>query len=311
MAGMKHFLCLTLVLCGAFAIHNGVAAIIYPQEPAGGRQMVMQFASGFVAANLPPFRGINTTNELTFAPPLPMYASGNLTKGQLLPGAAQDQDHRQTWEYIFMRGTNVVGEAYLETDKKTGKPIKCSSVGSSRLCEEAEMALRDAGTWPQVQKQDYEARLLQDVLVSFFAIWLHGQTKDLIIPLPDTYGRMNAYQAYSESQIVTILEPEAQRDSAMWTKLIAQEKQNHQVYAQAMTDYEKAHGGNGGAISFYGFGAPFQEISPDSEIMTVEGKSSQGERLHYRAKVAYGQNRDIVKQVEILEKLPDKETNKP
>ncbi len=297
----KLLLCLALVLSDYCR-----AAIIYPKEPDGGRQMVIQFASYFVGKNLPPFKGISTTNDLTFAPPLLEYGAADLAKGQLLAGATSGRDGWQMWNYIFMHGTNAVGVAYLEADEKTGKPLKCNSLGDSVFCEEIEKALPEAEQLPQVQKLDYEARLLDDPLVAFSAVWLHGQSNDIIIPLPPTYNRMNAYQPYSESQIIKILAPEARRDIVMWAKLNKQRQKDGDTYAKAMMDYEKTHGGKCGTISFYGMSAPFQTVAPHVETFTLLGMSGGCGKLEYKVKVTYGRNLDDVKKVEILEKLARK-----
>jgi hypothetical protein len=181
------------------------ADIIYPQEPEGGRQMVMQFASEFVGKNLPPFKGIETTNDLSFWHALPCYSAGDLASGHLLVGATSGWNGQQPWKYVFLHGTSVVGNAFLLMDEKAEKPIKCTSLGNDAFSEETIEALQTAERWPQVQAQDYEIRLLNDMLVSFEAVWLHGKTNDIVIPLPPTYGRLDAYQPYSESQIIKIL----------------------------------------------------------------------------------------------------------
>ncbi|HSY10414.1 MAG TPA: hypothetical protein VK840_05815 [Candidatus Dormibacteraeota bacterium] len=282
---------------------NCFAAIVYPKEPDGGRQMVIQFANYFVGKNLPPFKGISTTNDLTFAPPLQEYGSGDLAKGQLLTGATSGRDGLQIWKYIFMHGTNVVGDAYLEADENTRKPLKCTSLGNDVFSEETLKALQAAEQLPLLQKQDYEARLLDDRLVSFDAVWLHGRSNDIIIPLPPTYNRMNAYQLYSESQIIKILAPEARRDITMWAKLEKQRQKDNDAYVKAMTDYEKAHGGKCGPISFYGISSPFQNVESNVQIFTLQGMSSECGKVSYKVEVTYERGFNNVKQVEVLEKI--------
>lgn len=100
---MKPGLLLGLVLIlSAVSFHlNSHAVVIYPKEPDGGREMVMQFANHFVGKNLPPFEGTGTTNDLTFAPPLPAYGTGDLAKEQLLTGATSSRDGWQMWKYIM------------------------------------------------------------------------------------------------------------------------------------------------------------------------------------------------------------------
>lgn len=64
---------------------------------------------------------------------------------------------------------------------------------------------------PQVKRQDYEFRRLDCPAILFVAIWLHGKSDDIIIPLPPSFGRWTAYQAYSESQMAKLLMPEIEK----------------------------------------------------------------------------------------------------
>jgi hypothetical protein len=290
----KLILCLALVLSGVWFDINSSAAIIYPKEPDGGRQMVIQYISQFGPKDDPAFKEMCITNDLTFTPPLQSYQSGDLTKGQLLAGVRPE-----LWNYIIMHGTNVVGGAGVEADEKTGKSLKCTGLDEYALNKEAVKALQIAEQLPQIQKQDYEPRLLMDPLV--VAVWLHGQSNDFIIPLlSSTYNRMNAYQLYSESQIIKILAPEARRNAKMdakhdWQKEIA-------AYLKAMTDYEKAHGGKCGSISLYGIDGN-QLIEPNIEFITLLGMSSECGKVSYKVKITYKGHFYDVKDVKILEKL--------
>jgi hypothetical protein len=79
------------------------------------------------------------------------------------------------------------------------------------------VGLQKAEELPQVQKQDYECRYL-DLPFLFHAIWLHGKSDDIIIPLPPTWNEWNAYQPYSESEITKLLKPEAEQKIKMAKK---------------------------------------------------------------------------------------------
>jgi hypothetical protein len=297
----KLILCLALVLSGVWFDINSSAAIIYPKEPDGGRQMVIQYISQFDPKDDPAFKEMCITNDLNFAKPFVNYSPGDLTRGKLLDGAKAEP----YWIYIIVHGTNVGGSASVEADEKTGKALKCNSLCNGDIFKEAYKALQLAEQLPQVQKQDYEPRLLSESWTSFNAVWLHGQSNDFIIPLP--YGfdnRINAYQLYTESQIIKILAPEARRDAKEQAKLDKEWQQNNDAYAKAMTDYEKVHGGKCGSISLYSFGGPFdQMIEPNIEFITLQGMSSECGKVSYKAKIIYSGHFDIVKKVEILEKL--------
>jgi hypothetical protein len=114
---------------------------------------------------------------------------------------------------------------------------------------------------------------------------------------------LNAYQPYSENEIIKILAPEAKRNKAMWAKLDKQRHHDEEAYAKAMTDYEKAHGDKCGTISCYGMSAPFETVAPHVQTFILMGISSECGKLEYKVKVTYQNQFDDVKKVEILEKL--------
>jgi hypothetical protein len=70
-------------------------------------------------------------------------------------------------------------------------------------------------------------------------------------------------------------------------------------------DYDKAHGGNCGTISFFGTNGPVQKVSPYIEIFTLQGMSSECGKLSYKVRVTRDDLFNDVKKVEILEKIAD------
>ena len=80
-----------------------------------------------------------------------------------------------------------------------------------RFDNEIPKALQIAEQLPQVKKLDYEPRLLNIPPILFVAVWLHGKSDDIIIPLPPTFGRWNAYQPYSGKQIIKLLKSAAKK----------------------------------------------------------------------------------------------------
>jgi hypothetical protein len=290
-----------LILCFALVLSGYCrAAIIYPKAPDGGRQVVIEDASEILRSH-PRFLGGFRIEELTIAAPYQNYYLGlsNLVSGQLLSATKS----AGSWTYLFIHGTNAVGMGGLIADEKTGKALKANGLGFSDLSSATLEALRIAEQLPQIKKSDYEIRRLAIPAESFVAIWLHGKADDIIIPLPPTYGRLNAYQPYSESEIIKILKPEAKRDMEMWAKLNEQKQKNEEAYRQAMMEYEKAHGDKCGSIISTGMSGSFQVEGPDVGILRLQGTSSECGKLDYKVKITYGDNRGIVKKVEVLEKI--------
>lgn len=186
----KIILWLALILSG-----NCYAAIVYPKAPDGGRQIVYK--------NLDPkFLGVSRIEELIVGDPHREYFVGltNLAFGHLLSAAKFGG-----WRYLLIHGTNAVGVAEL------GKTLGFNSIQKSFFPNATQEALRVAEELPQIKKSDYELRYLDIPSVLFVAGWLHGNSDDIIIPLPNTFGRWNAYQPYSESQMIKLLKPEAKK----------------------------------------------------------------------------------------------------
>lgn len=252
----KFILCLSLVLSGICQ-----AAIIYPKAPDGGGEIV----SNNLDAK---FFGVSSTKNLNIKVSYREYYVGmtNLAAGQLLSSATLGG-----WQYLVIHGTNAVGAAELNADEKTGNQPRFNSLEKPFFPDAPLKALRIAEKLPQVIKSDYEFRHL-DIMHTFSAVWLHGQSDDIIIPIPLTFAPLKAYQPYSESQIIQLLQPEAQRDIEMSKKLDEQERKNNDAYSQAMTDYEKAHGGNCGTIIYSGYaavGKNLQNAEPNVRIVKL------------------------------------------
>ena len=289
----KLFLGLALVLSG-----HCYAAIVYPKAPDGGKQVVAKYLDPDL------LNGLKITNyeNLTVADPLAEYDAGALVSGKFLSTAKL-----VLWRYLLMQGTNAVGAMELNADKKRGEYLKFNSLGKSQFDNSVLEAIRIAEQLPQVKKQDYELRYLW---LHFFvpAIWLHGESNDIIIPLTDYWKRWNAYQPYSEGEIIKILKPFVEQEKAAWSKVEEQRRKDNAAYIKAIADYEKAHGGECGAISLYRMTTvgPLQNGEPPVGIFILEGKSSKCGMLEYKAKVTYKGHSGSVKTVEILEKLDDK-----
>lgn len=295
---LKLPLYLALVLGGPL-IYNCPAAIIYPKAPEGGKQIVEKYLDPQLLKPL----GITNVADLTIAHPFAVYVGG-----ELIPGTFLSTAQLVTWRYPLIQGTNVVGAVELRANEK----LKFVSLGKSLWDNSTTEAIRIAEQLPQVKRQDYELRCL-GMIPYYPAIWLHSESNDIIIPLPDSWVNWKAYQPnlyqpyYSDNQILGILKPIVERERAAWAKLKINPppQQNNDVYTKAMVDYEKANGGKCGTISFYGMSGPYQKLTSHIQIFTLQGTSSECGKLNYRVKVTYEGLFNDVKQVEILEKITD------
>jgi hypothetical protein len=106
------------------------------------------------------------------------------------------------WQFFLFRGTNVIGIAYCMFDPKSGKPS--ASVEFSTIAYPLEPVIM-AEQLPQIKQQDYEVRLFG---ASFFrGLWLHAKTNDIFISADDGFGKLQTFRAYSEAELIKILQP--------------------------------------------------------------------------------------------------------
>jgi hypothetical protein len=196
----KIILCLALVLGG-----HSHAAIINPKALDGGREMVYTNVAPILRHDPRFFEGLKI-EDLTIAEPHREYFVGltNLASGHMLSAATS-----RSWRYLLMHGTNAVGAATLIADGKNGNALKFNDLQHPFFPNATLEALRAAGKLPQTKKQDYELRYLGIPALNFVAVWLHGESDNILIPLPPTFGRFNDYQPYSESQIIKVLKKDA------------------------------------------------------------------------------------------------------
>jgi hypothetical protein len=202
---MKTFLSFVLLLAvvSLCAAQEKSPGIVNPKAPDGGREIVIE-NTGRILRNDPRFFEGLKIEDLTIAEPHREYFVGltNLASGHMLSAATS-----RSWRYLLMHGTNAVGVATLIADEKNA--LKFNSFQQPFFPNAMLEALRQAKGLPQTKKQDYELRYLGIPAVNFVAVWLHGESDNILIPLPPTFGRFNDYQPYSESQIIKVLKKDA------------------------------------------------------------------------------------------------------
>ena len=207
----KLLLGLALLLVGVAMFIAGIsnAALIYPPGPDGGLQIVRNKISE-IHRDDPYFGELGNGNvSINNAHLWCAIGVSDVISGHMLPGPSA----KKCWRYPLMRGPNFLGLATVFTTE-TNNETKLEFGGLYKTCggEETLTVQRMAENWPQVKSQDYEVRYLTVLNFSFAAIWLHGKSDDILVPLPPVYGRkLTGYQPYSERQLVKALKPEAEQ----------------------------------------------------------------------------------------------------
>lgn len=181
---------------------NCGAAIIYPKAPKGGQEIAHEYVAWTLQATPNFFRGVRI-DKVAVVNPHQNYTVDpqDVTSGNLLSAAKAT-----AWRYLVMDGANAIGVAELKADKKADKGLKVVAVYQG-VGPKILVALQEADKLSQVKKEDYEFRFLNLAPISFFAVWLHGKTDDIIIPLPPTWDKWKAYWPYSEGEMIKLLKP--------------------------------------------------------------------------------------------------------
>jgi hypothetical protein len=211
---LKIILGLVLLLSSGLFGHNCHAVIVYPKAPDGGREIVAKYLDPQSLK----FLKVSRIEDLIIAQPFAEYYVTNLTNlsSRNFLAAAKPRG----WLCLLTQGTNAVGELGLMPDKQSGKGLKFSYLKRTDSTNTTLEALRIAERLPQLKNQDYELRRLDIAPILFAAVWLHRKSDDILIPLPPTFGRWNAYQTYSESQMLMLLKPEVEKTLKAWEPFI-------------------------------------------------------------------------------------------
>ena len=192
-----------LGLCGfLFAVNCIDAAILYPPAPEGGKEIAYRHLGkvpGLVRKIRPEPVSVR---EMTLSAPHQRYGAlvDDLARGELLSKA-----RLSTWRYLVLHEGVGIADVTLNQD------LTFNGVSASILHEATLIALREAEKLPQVKEKDYELRFLEVQGAHFLAIWLHGKSEDILIPVADRFiSPLKANKAYSEAEVIKVLKPKAE-----------------------------------------------------------------------------------------------------
>ncbi len=91
------------------------------------------------------------------------------------------------WRYFVMSGDHAVAAAEVDRPAKgTTEAPTFSNLNMGGFVASSLAALKTAEELPMVQREDFQFRLLQIPALHVMALWLHGKTHDLLLPLVPT-----------------------------------------------------------------------------------------------------------------------------
>ena len=188
--------------------------IIMRNAPRRGAAVLAANVTELMRAKQTPYgmKAAVQPEELQHSEPHPVYVAtlDDLAAGKLLAAAKQTG-----WRYLLAQNDEIVAEAELTEGRHAAKAAK----GAKR--EDLAFAglthgpftgatvdgLHAAERLPQVEKADYELRLLKVPAVYLVALWLHGADEDLLVPLGPPPAGLKKNKAYTEAAVLRALRP--------------------------------------------------------------------------------------------------------
>lgn len=186
--------------------------IVHKEAPAGlmetlseGLSTIMQSREAVTPMGLAPGEGITMLEDHEASTPHPVYTVDrkDILAGKLLSAATQ-----VGWRVLILSNDEAVGAGTVAMDESGGLtfgtlnqgPLVSRTIGSISASEGSKAVASD----------DYELRYLEIRPLYFAAIWLHGTSGDIIIPLEDNDAAgVPAFSEQSEETILKMLQDAA------------------------------------------------------------------------------------------------------
>ena len=192
--------------------------IVTRPAPRGGEAVLAANVTDILRERRVP-HGMKTEmhpEDVSHSEPHPVYVAGldDLADGKLLAAAKQTG-----WRYLLVHGDAAVGEAELSAETraprgaKSGRSKEPQFLGLTHgpFAAATIDALHAAERLPQIEKADYELRLLKVPAVYLVALWLHSGSEDILIPLGQPPAKLKKNRPYTEAGIIRALRATALR----------------------------------------------------------------------------------------------------
>jgi hypothetical protein len=109
------------------------------------------------------------------------------------------------WRYIVLDDERPLFAAELDIDLAQGA-LEFSNTNQGPHVEGTLEGVRIAESLDDVREHDFELRLLEIPSLYVIALWLHGEEKDLLIPLPPTNPRLTPYDIYTSEELLAAVQ---------------------------------------------------------------------------------------------------------
>ena len=178
--------------------------------PRGVASLVASVTELLRKKAVPPGMPVNVRlEELSHSEAHPVYTVplDRLVEGKLLDAATLS-----SWRYLIVHDGEAIAEAELGVKARgAGQALQFAGLTRGPFVAATIEALRAAEKFPEVGKADYELRLLRLPSVYLFALWLHGNAGDILVPMGTPPAGLKKNRPYSEAALVKALRPVAAR----------------------------------------------------------------------------------------------------
>lgn len=142
--------------------------------------------------------------ELDAVLPLQVYTLGldAIETGDLTAATAVG------WRYLLMRREHPIAAVELDAPiGRGGKPgrLRFSHFNEGPFVEESLRAVSQAENMDETAVDDFEIRILRIPALFVMAVWLHGDKKDILLPMPPTHEQLNPNEPYTAKKFLSRL----------------------------------------------------------------------------------------------------------
>ncbi|HYH10454.1 MAG TPA: hypothetical protein VEK11_25645 [Thermoanaerobaculia bacterium] len=131
-----------------------------------------------------------------------------ILRGELL-AAAQSVG----WRYLVMEDGDVIVAA--ELSGHTDRDLAFAQTSTGAFVHGMSNAIALAERLDDVQRRDYELRLLRIPAAYFVAVWLHHETDDLLVPLAPAPAGIDPERVYVPQELLPHLIPVVQKNAVL------------------------------------------------------------------------------------------------
>lgn len=179
-------------------------ALVLSEVPDEATQMAARYSKEVLFAEHVVAKG-DVTNLVVVGPHRGYYISlDGIIGGHPLSTATP-----LSWRYSVMDRTNGCAiVTIMDPDPKSAKPRRFGGLEDGEGVGNVFNGLRRAEKLAQESNRDYELRYFSNFELHFEAVWLHGVSDDIIIPVSTVYQNITLFRPYSEDEVFAALKEE-------------------------------------------------------------------------------------------------------